>query len=390
LRPLSLMPKVISAVRFAAFAMVATVLTGEAAATTSRAMQFHCTLVPEYSKGDLSKDDAAIAARLKPFMPEPGAPSLRITSMEQQIEVASAIQTIRATCHDYRAGHTPESEADSILSAAEEVIQNFEQKLANEAKIRAAGGQVAQMDSIRAVLTAMASAGRQNALLGEDMLADAAWHMMVETAEVFDDAFGADCMNQTFDQGIALSLERQRELLSISSDLSHCAYRYGEAKAELGAVLSITWRTCGNVDGKWKVKVKGMTVGEGSGVIGADGEGEYTAHFTKKETRQADITDNGTLTYACQSSECDCLYHPARPECAGVDTSKAEWSLIAKEGKSFTGTIYMPTPRVHGPVVWENFSVADPRLHHSELWEGYLIKVIRVDKPCDPDHIEIP
>jgi hypothetical protein len=40
--------------------MVATVLTGEAAATTSRAMQFQCTTVPEYSKGDLSKDGAAI------------------------------------------------------------------------------------------------------------------------------------------------------------------------------------------------------------------------------------------------------------------------------------------------------------------------------------------
>jgi hypothetical protein len=116
---------IISAVRFAAFAMVATVLTGEAAATTSRAMHFHCTLIAEYSKGDLSKDDAWVADKLKGFLPEPGAPSLRITSMEQQIEVAEAWQTIRATCHDYRAGHTPESEADSILSSAEGVIQNL-------------------------------------------------------------------------------------------------------------------------------------------------------------------------------------------------------------------------------------------------------------------------
>ncbi len=384
------MRKVISAVRFAAFAVVATVLTGEAAATTSRAMQFHCTLVPEYKAGDLSKDDAAIANRLKPFMPEPGAPSLRITSMEQQIEVAEAIQTIRATCHDYRAGHTPESEADGILSSAEEVIQNFEQNLANEAKIRAANGQVAQMDSIRAVLTVMASAARQNALLGEDMLADAALHMMVETAEVFDDAFAADCMNQSFDRDIAFALERQRELLSISSDLSHCAYRYADAKAELGSVLSITWRICVAVEGKLKVKIKGETVGEGSGVIGADGEGEYTAHFTTQLARKADITDNGTLTYACQSSECACLYNPARPECAGVDTSKAEWSLIAKEGKSFTGTIYMPILRVHGPVVWKYVSVADPSLHHSLLWEPYLLKVHKVGKPCNPDEIEIP
>ncbi len=147
------MPKVISVVRFAAFAMVATMLTGEAAAAMSRAMQFHCTTVPEYKAGDLSKDDAWVADKLKGFMPEPGAPSLRLTSMEQQIEVAEAIQTIRATCHDYRAGHMAESLADSILSSAEDVIQNFEQKLAKEAKIRAANGQVAQMDSIRAALT---------------------------------------------------------------------------------------------------------------------------------------------------------------------------------------------------------------------------------------------
>jgi hypothetical protein len=363
------------------------VLTGEAAASMSRAMQFHCTSVPEYSKGDLSKDDAWIADKLKAFMPEPGAPSLRITSMEQQIEVAEAIQTIRATCHDYRAGHTPESEADSILSAAEEVIRNFEQKLANEAKIRAASGQVAQLDSIRAALTDMASTARQDVFLGEDMLADAALHTMVSTAEVFDDAFAADCKNQTFDQDIAFALERQRELLSISSDLTHCAYRYAEAKA--GSDF-ITWRICGAVEGKLKVKVKGVTVGEGSGFIGADGEGEYTAHFTTQLTRKADITDNGALTYACQSHECVCLEHPVRPECAGVDTSKAERSLIAKEGKSFTSTIYMPIPRVHGPVEWKSVSVADPSLHHSLLWEGYLIKVIKVDKPCDPDHIEMP
>jgi hypothetical protein len=381
------MPKVISAVRFAAFAVVATVLTGEAAATTSRAMQFHCTLVPEYKESDLSKDDAWVANKLKGFMPEPGAPSLRITSMEQQIEVAEAIQTIRATCHDYRAGHMAESLADSILSSAEEVIQNFEQKLANEAKIRAASGQVAQMDSIRAVLTAMASAGRQNALLGEDMLADAAWHMMVTTAEVFDDAFAADCKNQTFDQDIAFALERQRQLLSISSDLMHCAYRYADAKTVSGL---ITWRICGAIEGKLKVKMKGDPVGEGSGVIGPDGEGEYTAHYTTQSGWKADITDNGALKYACQSYECACLEHPVLKECAGVDTSKAEWGLIAKEGKSLTGTIYMPILRVHAPVVWKNVSVADPALHHSLLWGGYLIKMIKVDKPCNPDEIEIP
>jgi hypothetical protein len=387
LRRLSLMRKIISAARLAPLAVVATVLTGEAAATTSRAMQFHCTTVPEYSKGDRSKDDAAIAAKLKPFMPEPGAPSLRITSMEQQIEVASAIQTIRATCHDYRAGHTPESEADSILSAAEEVIRNFEQKLANEAKIRAANGQVAQLDSIRAVLTAIASTGRQDALLGEDMLADAAWHMMVSTAEVFDDAFAADCKNQTFDQDIAFALERQRELLSISSDLTHCGYRYADAKTASG---SITWRICGAVEGKLKVKMKGDMVGEGSGAIGVDGEGEYTAHYTTQSGWKADITDNGALKYFCQSSECVCLEHPVLKECAGVDTSKAEWGLIAKEGKSLTGTVNMPILRVHSPVVWKNVSVADPSLHHSLLWGGYVIKAIKVDKPCDPDHIEIP
>ena len=200
------MPKVISAVRLATFAMVATVLTGEAGATMSRAMQFQCRTVPEYKKGDLSKDDAGIAAKLKDFMPEPGAPSLRITSMEQQIEVAEAIQTIRATCHDYRAGRTPESEADSILSSGEEVIRNFEQKLANEGKIRAASGQVAQLDSIRAALTAIASTMRQDVFIGEDMLADAAYHTMVSTTEVFDDTFGEDCKNQTFDQAIALPL----------------------------------------------------------------------------------------------------------------------------------------------------------------------------------------
>jgi hypothetical protein len=136
--------------------------------------------------------------------------------------------------------------------------------------------------------------------------------------------------------------------------------------------------------------MKGDTVGEGSGVIGVDGEGEYTAHYTTQSGWKADITDNGALHYACQSSECACLEHPVRKECAGVDTSKAEWGLIAKEGKSLTGTIYMPILRVHAPVVWKNVSVADPPLHHSLLWGGYPVKAIKVDKPCNPDEIEIP
>ena len=161
-----------------------------------------------------------------------------------------------------------------------------------------------------------------------------------------------------------------------------CGHRYWYADAKI-RVRQITWRICGAVDGN---SVHRDTRGlRGSGVIGPDGEGEYTAHYTTQSGYKADITDNGALRYACQSSECACVENPVRKECAGVDTSKAEWGLIAKEGKSLTGTLSMPILRVHSPVVWKNVSVADPSLHHSFLWGGYPVKAIKVDKPCDPD-----
>jgi hypothetical protein len=286
------------------------------------------------------------------------------------------------------------SNADAVIANYQRDIENHEQilnRLALQrlqvARSTAAKGNVEDLPQLRSVIGSLLGVSRYDALAGNE---DEALQLLQATVALqtdFATGFLATCRSQTFDRDIAFGIERQNQMLGNGIDVMHCAYRYAEAKTVSGL---ITWRICGAIDGKLKVKMKGDMVGEGSGVIGPDGEGEYTAHYTTQSGYKADITDNGALRYVCQSSECACLKNPVRKECAGVDTSKAEWGLIAKEGKSLTGTLYMPILRVHSPVVWKNVSVADPSLHHSLLWGGYPVKAIKVDKPCDPDNIEIP
>lgn len=262
--------------------------------------------------------------------------------------------------------------ADEVIANYQRDIENHEQilnRLALQrlqlARSTAAKGNVGDLPQLRSVIGTLLGVSRQDALLGKE---DEAMQLLQASEALqadFAKGFLATCSSQTFDRDIAFGIERQDGMLGNDIDVTACAYRYAEAKTASG---TITWRICSAIDGKLKVKMKGDMVGEGSGVIGPDGEGEYTAHYTTQSGYKADITDNGALHYACQNSECACLQNPARKECAGVDTSKAEGGLIAKEGNSLTGTVNMPILRAYSPVVWKNVSVADPALHHSLLW----------------------
>jgi len=362
-------------------------------ASQSYAMLVQCLSIPDNLPQNLWSDEIALDARMKGFLPEAGAPSLRMVSLlSQKSAVLLSMGVIRATCHDYRAGKVEESDADYWLYNAETEIRKFQDELTREALDQAASGDVSKMKSISLRLTDLLVQGRQDALLGEDELSTAATQSAINIFRTFYEAFITTCVNQSFDADIALAIERQRQMLGMGGDDTdlHCAYRHSEARAGGGPGLSIQWKTCGLFAGKWKVKVTGSDwEGEGSGVIGENLEGEYTAHFTSALSplaRKADITDNGSLTIRCQqSAECDCLQHPDPEACAGVDTAAVQWSLLAKEGNSYTGTVLLPDPSIHHRPTLKVHSVEEPLLHHSILWEGYMIKRINVDKPCNPD-----
>jgi hypothetical protein len=349
---------------------------GHAHASLSRAMQFKCNTVPEYHEGDLRRDDDWVQSQLKGFLPEPGAPSLRLTSLTELVpQVELALQGIRSTCHDFRVGKMPEYDADSQLASFEQTIHEFEEALASEAGIQASSGDVTKIGNIRGVLTDIAAAGRQNALMGEDLLADAAMHVMVKTVETFDAAFAVTCYNQSFDRDIALALERQRSLLGLETNVLPCAFRLYEAKWAPGTD-AITWKHCGIGVGIWKVKISGLLIGEGEGVLEPSSKGEYSAHFSKMGLWRADLTEKGTLDVHCtRSSACDCLQHPANDECKGVDTSQAQNELSVR-GDSLIGNVYNGPS--YGPRAWSN-----PR--SSLLWQDYPVTVNKVDQPCKPD-----
>jgi hypothetical protein len=286
--------------------------------------------------------------------------------------------------------------ADEVIARYQEdieihkqLINKYAQQRLENARSIAAKGNVEDLPQLRSVVGIALGVAKQDGLLGNDEVALGLWKSVVTLQTEFAKAFLATCKNQTFDQNIAIGIESQDQRLGTGIDVTRCAYRYGEAKVGTEPAFSITWRICGGIVGKLKIKLTGIAVGEGSGVIGMDGEGEYTAHYTTQVGYKADITDNGTVKIVCQKA-CGCLEHPELPECADVNTPKPELSLIAQEGKSLTGSVNMPSLKVNQPVVWKDLSVADPRLHHSLLWEGYLFKWNKVDKPCDPDNIEIP
>jgi len=344
-------------------------------------MQFQCKNIPEYKKGDLNADDQWIADKIKGFIPESGAASLRLLSMTQDApEVALAIQEIRSTCHDYRAGKIEEYAADSRLSGYEDIIQSFEEKLSRQAESLAATGDVTQIATIRGIMTDVAAVGRQDSLLGEDMLADAARQIMIRTVDNFDTAFSQNCKDQSFDLDIALALERQRSELGLGEqdNVMHCAYRHAEAKWASGTD-AITWKHCGIIVGTWKVKLTGLFVGNGEGSLGSDSTGDYSAHFTNMGKFRSDLKETGTMNLHCvQSTACDCLQHPARDECKGIDTSQIK-NVLSVRGDSFTGTIYFPAPI--GPR-----SPEDPELMRKGLlWQDYPVTFKKVDHPCNPD-----
>lgn len=348
-------------------------------ASMSRAMYAQCLTIPDYHPGDLWKDEVAVDARMKGFLPEAGEPSLRMVALvSEKSTILLLIQNIRSICRDYRAGKVEESDADLWLYNAETAIRKFQDELAKEALDQAAGGDVTKLKSISLLLTDLISTSRQDALIGEQDLSMAAWHSALEIFRTFYEAFVTTCVNQSFDSDIALALERQRSMLGMGGEDTdlHCAYRYSEAKWAVGDE-TITWKTCGLAEGKWKLAMSGLCHGDGTGEIDSNWSGEYTAHYSSDGPLGSDQKESGTLTFHClQDRVCDCLKHPDKEECVGVDTSTVHYVLSVK-ATDINATIHSPRGNRH-------LGAHDPQ-QGSILWQSYPVKRINIDTPCKRD-----
>jgi hypothetical protein len=225
----------------------------------SVAMMTECKAAQANTPENRQRADAWVRDQLKAFHPPPGM-ALRLRSLEEtasQIELA--LKGIMMTCEQYREGRIERQLADIVLATHEQTIQTFIDDLGKENKVLAAGGQVSEMPAIRRNLMTTAAVGRQAALLGLDALADKAHQTMVQTLVIFSSAFLKTCWDQSFDDEVALGVERQNELLGTGIEVTPCANR--RFKAESGAH---TFESCSfRGGGDWRV-----TWTPGFGVMG--------------------------------------------------------------------------------------------------------------------------
>jgi hypothetical protein len=115
------------------------------------------------------------------------------------------------------------------------------------------------MAAIRRNLTTIAGVGRQPALLGLDALAGKASQTMVQTLIIFSSAFVNTCWDQSFDDEVALGVERQNQLLGTGIDVTPCANRRFEAESGAHLFESCSFRGVGD----WRV-----TWTPGFGILG--------------------------------------------------------------------------------------------------------------------------
>jgi hypothetical protein len=185
--------------------------------------------------------------------------------------VKLAFYGISSTCEQYLAGKLAQDDADRDLSGFEQTIRDFLHDVGNEALLLAGKGQVSDMNAIRSTLTDIGGAGRQAALLGEDALAAEAWKKLVDALVSFSQTFvEQSCWDQSFDDALPVSIQRQNELLGTGIDVLPCAKRRFTAAAGILMFESCTVRGVGDWRVRWAMRGPMTTGGTGSGELTPD------------------------------------------------------------------------------------------------------------------------
>jgi hypothetical protein len=252
----------------------------------SHAMAQECRGVQPNSPANREKAEQWVRDRLKAFLPSTRDQALRIRSLELQAEqVKLAFYGISSTCEQYRAGKMTEKDADLSLSGFEDTIANFIHDLGNQAVATAGRGQVSDMEAIRKSLTDLGGTARQAALFGEEELAMESWHKMTDALVSFSRTFVESCYDQSFDPRIALSMERQNEMLGTGIDLTPCANRKFTAEGK-GADILWVFVHCGQGPGEWKITTSGPLQGKGLGTVEPSLSGTW---YVDESTAEQDV-----------------------------------------------------------------------------------------------------
>jgi hypothetical protein len=338
-------------------------------------MAADCRNVQDYQKGDLGRDDAAMETELEGFVPESGAPSLRMISLDQEVpQVELAIGQIRATCTGYRAGKLSAETADDLLGSYEQTIADFEMTLAREARMQAASGNLDDLGNMRAIITRLGVILKRTDSIQENELADAARKAMFAIVETFDDAFSTACYQQSFEPEVALAFERQRELIGLPTDVSPCANRPVEARWKSGTD-EILWKHCGIIMGDWKVTMTGLMRGSGKGFMQSDLTGDYRVDYSGIGKNRANIKETGSMRLRCfPEGTCDCQLKPGLKKCKGGGPPPGRF-IFTVVGNNPTGEIFFPPPV--GPQAAEDLG--------SVLTQDYPVTFKKLDKPCKPE-----
>jgi hypothetical protein len=252
-------------------------------AQRSHAMAFECRSALANTPANRQKAERWVQDKLKAFLPTPEQ-ALRVRSLELQAEqVKLASYGISSTCEQYLAGKMGKSEADLALSGFEQTISNFLHDVGNDALLLAAKGQVSDMNAIRSTLTDIGATGRQAALLGEDELAEQSRKKLADVLVSFSKTFvEQSCWDQSFDDDLPYSVQRQNELLGTGIDVIPCAKRHFTARASILTFESCTVRGVGDWRVLWNMTAPGTTGGKGAGELEADrdrAKGDYAVDW---------------------------------------------------------------------------------------------------------------
>jgi len=201
---------------------------------------------------------------IKTFASSGNSKGLRTSDLEQEEQVKNSFWQIDATRREVETGRKSKEEGDSIIDGFEKQIRNYVHDRGNDAYVLAATGQASDIPAISKHLGGILSVARQDALMGREELAQEAQAKMVYILTTFSEKFANTCEQQSFPVEIALTLERQNELMGTGISVIHCANRKFTADfSDLG--LKYHFETCSDLSPVtvWNQTISGH-VGEGS------------------------------------------------------------------------------------------------------------------------------
>lgn len=238
---------------------------------------------------------------IKTFASSGNSKGLKTSDLEQEQKVINSFWQIDSIRRQVETGSMSQVDGDRSIDGFEKQIRAYIHDRGNEAYVLAATGQASDIQAIGKHLSGILSVARQDALMGREELAQEAQAKLVNILTTFSEKFASTCEQQMFPVEIALTLERQNELMGTGISVIHCANRkYTADFSDLG--LKYHLETCSDLSPVtvWNETITGH-VGEGDEggdvnwdekiVYDKDSEAAGTMQITEEEVED----DEGTV-----------------------------------------------------------------------------------------------